>query len=182
VIVGHEHFRQLWFAGNHSDIGGSYAETESRLSDSALAWMIEEATVIPNGLKVGPVFANGEQIPNTGDKGTPLNLYPAADGIQHCEVEALKDSLDAKLWEWVRPLAVIAEWRTEIREIRPDATLHPTVAERFALADVKRCAGFGPYRPEALRNHDDCKARYEAVAVQCATDGGDGAKRGTGQN
>jgi hypothetical protein len=32
---------QLWFAGNHSDIGGSYAEAESRLSDNALWWMIE---------------------------------------------------------------------------------------------------------------------------------------------
>jgi hypothetical protein len=35
---------QLWFAGNHSDIGGSYAEAESRLSDNALWWMIEQAT------------------------------------------------------------------------------------------------------------------------------------------
>ncbi len=28
-----DQFRQFWFAGNHSDIGGSYDETESRLSD-----------------------------------------------------------------------------------------------------------------------------------------------------
>lgn len=62
-IDGYEHFKQWWFAGNHSDVGGSYAEAESRLSDIALVWMIEEATAIPNGLKVGPVFANGEKIP-----------------------------------------------------------------------------------------------------------------------
>ena len=30
---------QMWFAGNHSDIGGSYPEAESRLSDVALQWM-----------------------------------------------------------------------------------------------------------------------------------------------
>ena len=36
-------FKQVWFAGSHSDVGGSYPETESRLSDIALAWMTQEA-------------------------------------------------------------------------------------------------------------------------------------------
>src|SRR5712671_1396531 len=44
--------QQFWFAGNHSDIGGSYIENESRLSDTSLQWMITEAKTIPNGLKV----------------------------------------------------------------------------------------------------------------------------------
>jgi hypothetical protein len=69
--------------------GSSYPETESRLSDIALAWMIEEAVVIPGGLKVGPVFANGEKLPNTGNYGQPLHLFPAADGVQHSEIAAL---------------------------------------------------------------------------------------------
>jgi Uncharacterized alpha/beta hydrolase domain (DUF2235) len=30
--------QQVWFAGNHSDIGGSYPENESRLSDVSLQW------------------------------------------------------------------------------------------------------------------------------------------------
>src|SRR3546814_15607567 len=34
--------RQWWFAGNHSDVGGSYPESESRLSDIALRWMADE--------------------------------------------------------------------------------------------------------------------------------------------
>jgi uncharacterized protein (DUF2235 family) len=34
---------QIWFAGVHSDIGGSYAENESRLSDIALEWMVQAA-------------------------------------------------------------------------------------------------------------------------------------------
>ena len=75
-INGHKHFRQWWFAGNHSDIGGSYAEAELRLSDIALVWMIEEATGIPNGLKVGPVFVNGGKIPNTGDRGNRSTFSP----------------------------------------------------------------------------------------------------------
>ena len=75
VIDGHKHFRQWWFAGNHSDIGGSYPETESRLSDIALEWMIEEATAIPNGLKVGPVFAGGRNS-EYGRKGPAAQSLP----------------------------------------------------------------------------------------------------------
>jgi uncharacterized protein (DUF2235 family) len=33
-----EVFEQVWFAGNRADIGGSYPENESRLSDVALKW------------------------------------------------------------------------------------------------------------------------------------------------
>ncbi|MGY4501125.1 uncharacterized protein (DUF2235 family) [Bradyrhizobium sp. GM24.11] len=44
-----EQFDQIWFAGNHADIGGSYPENESRLSDITLAWMVEFITErIPN--------------------------------------------------------------------------------------------------------------------------------------
>jgi uncharacterized protein (DUF2235 family) len=42
-------FEQMWFAGDHSDIGGSYIENESRLSDIALRWMIDAAETV--GLK-----------------------------------------------------------------------------------------------------------------------------------
>src|ERR1700693_2448707 len=49
----------VFFAGNHSDIGGAYAVVESRLSDIALAWMIGEAVCVPDGLKIGPVYVNG---------------------------------------------------------------------------------------------------------------------------
>jgi hypothetical protein len=34
--------KQIWFPGCHSDIGGSYPEPESRLSDIALDWMVRE--------------------------------------------------------------------------------------------------------------------------------------------
>src|SRR5207253_633685 len=38
-------FEQVWFSGNHSDIGGSYPENDSRLSDITLQWMLDTATV-----------------------------------------------------------------------------------------------------------------------------------------
>ncbi len=43
-------FEQVWFAGNHSDIGGSYAEDESRLSDIALDWMANAAVEVGLGV------------------------------------------------------------------------------------------------------------------------------------
>ena len=38
--------RQVWFAGVHSDVGGSYPEPESGLAKIALKWMVEEATSV----------------------------------------------------------------------------------------------------------------------------------------
>jgi len=35
--------KEIWFAGVHSDVGGSYPESESQLSKIALQWMVSEA-------------------------------------------------------------------------------------------------------------------------------------------
>ena len=64
-------FEQIWFAGNHSDIGGSYPENEARLSGIALHWMVEAATGA--GLKVDPAL---------------LKLYPDPEGPQHDETRS----------------------------------------------------------------------------------------------
>jgi len=61
-------FQQVWFAGNHSDVGGSYPENESRLSDISLQWMLEEA--MSAGLQYDP---------------SVLKLYPDPTGPQHDE-------------------------------------------------------------------------------------------------
>lgn len=66
---------QLWFAGNHADIGGGYPEPESRLSDAALAWMVGEATSIPDPLLV--------------DRSV-LRDYPSPAGMQHDETLSWK--------------------------------------------------------------------------------------------
>lgn len=75
-----EGFIQLWFAGNHSDVGGSYAENESRLSDISLQWMVNEA--VKAGLKHDPTF---------------LKLYPDPTGPQHDETKSSKIRWSKKL-------------------------------------------------------------------------------------
>jgi hypothetical protein len=78
---GHDRFRQWWFAGNHSDVGGSYPEPESRLSDIALEWTCREAISVPDGLITGPIFVGGRKMEGTGDAGQALNIYPEANGV-----------------------------------------------------------------------------------------------------
>jgi hypothetical protein len=153
-IDGHKRFEQMWFAGNHSDVGGSYPEAESRLSDIALQWMVEEATRIPNGLKV-----DGQQASGDASGIARLRLFPASDGLQHCEVAGMRDTLDA-LPGPLRKLMRGRGWAVKVRTIDPGAPVHATVVERFRLPFVPQCAGSGPYRPAALSEHGQFKQYY----------------------
>lgn len=153
-IEGHNRFEQMWFAGNHSDVGGSYPEPESRLSDIALQWMIEEATKIPGGLKV-----DGQKAPGNASGILRLQLHPASDGVQHCEVAGMQDTLD-RLPGWLRKIMRGRGWAVKVRTINPKAWVHPSVAERFKLSSVVQCAGSGPYRPSALAAHEEFQQFY----------------------
>ena len=149
---------QLWFAGNHSDIGGSYPETESRLSDIPLKWMIEEATRIPEGLRL-----DGLRGPGDATSNPRLHLYPSADGVQHCEIAGMHDTIERSVPQFLRRFSGSWNWATQVRKIVHDAPVHPTVVERFGLASVVQCAGSGPYRPKALENHDGFKHLYGSL-------------------
>lgn len=167
---GVERLVQLWFAGNHSDIGGSYPEPESRLSDIALAWMFEQALQVPDGLKTGPIFVEGVKLNGSGATGPALNIFRAANGVQHCEIVGMRDTLDtyvAKLpkWKWLQGIVAGRNWEVELRNITHNAPVHPTVVARFNLPAVLQCARVGPYRPDALANHDDFKRFYSLTGV-----------------
>lgn len=136
---GNPRFVQMWFAGNHSDIGGSYPEEESRLSDVALDWMI------------GEIRKTNPNAPVSIDESR-LHVFPDPLGMQHCEHFGF-----ANAHPW---LAKIFRWPKKPRAIKHDATLHESVRERFKAQQIQNCATFEPYRPEALRNHDDVKKYY----------------------
>jgi uncharacterized protein (DUF2235 family) len=62
--TANQNVKQVWFAGVHSDVGGSYAEAESGLSKIALRWMLCEAQSA--GLLLDPqkvVDVLGGQVP-----------------------------------------------------------------------------------------------------------------------
>jgi len=177
-IEGRIRLRQLWFPGNHSDVGGSYPEAESRLSDISLTWMIEEALSLPSPLKIGPVFVNGVKMPGSADSGQPLQIFPSVDGIQHCEVAATQDFVERLIGKWtpawfnsapawlksatgcLQPATAKLNYAVKHREIKPTAVLHASVYERLALAQVPKYTGSGEYRPQQLQSHARCQAFY----------------------
>jgi uncharacterized protein (DUF2235 family) len=130
---------QVWFAGNHSDIGGSYTENEARLSDISLDWMVHAAETLPddkspngNGIKVDKRW---------------LQLNPDPLGPQHDEREP------GYLWGKLK-------WPKGLREIDHNAILHRSVKERFAADKVQHFYEMKPYRPENLVGHDDLRQYY----------------------
>jgi hypothetical protein len=64
---------QFYLAGNHADIGGSYPENESRLSDITLNWMIN--FIVREIPEAGRVIIDPDL----------LKLYPSSDGMMHDE-------------------------------------------------------------------------------------------------
>jgi uncharacterized protein (DUF2235 family) len=124
--------QQMWFAGNHSDIGGSYLEEESRLSDIALEWMLTELTA---------------RVPVQLDP-SKLRIWPSHDGMQHCEVQKSAE-------QWWRPT-----WKSIIRKIDPNAPLHESVRARFECEAVPHFREQKKYRPAALAEHNAVKGFY----------------------
>jgi hypothetical protein len=144
---GNRRFEQVWFAGNHADIGGGYPENESRLSDITLQWMMECAAVIPEGLKVDQ---------------SVLNLWPNPGGMQHDEVKSG--------YGWLPNLLGLT-WSRQDRtlpvpegKVLSDSIIHRTAYKRFDLESVQTFDGVGPYRPEILRLHVDFENFYKLGA------------------
>lgn len=137
-----EWFKQVWFSGNHSDIGGSYAETESRLSDTSLKWMVEQLNEVHDS---NPITIQNEK----------LFLFPDALGKQHSEIFSLKNKFP-KWW----PKSMRFAWQRKIRPIPNDAPLHPSVIERFKAEHVQQSDQLAAYRPVNLKNHEDVKSFF----------------------
>ena len=129
--------RQVWFAGVHGDVGGSYPEKESGLSKFPLLWMIEQA--LAAGFRVDRSMVNhlGWGQPRPGSN----HVYVAPDPIAQLHV-----SLTA-LWEFLEWLPKRAKWREwperecflgwylprgEPRLIPEGAIIHQSVVDRIA--------------------------------------------------
>jgi len=138
--------KELWFAGVHSDVGGSYPESQSQLSKIALQWMICEAEAA--GLRVD------QQRKDDILGGKPP--YVAPDPLTKNQHESLKGAWwIAELWPKIfsYPVPVPGQtepkWRRGIRlnlgrpRTIPDGIhLHQSVPDRLR--------GVPSYRPKNL--------------------------------
>lgn len=142
--------KQEWFAGNHSDIGGSYPESESRLSDVALRWMVEELKSIPNPPLVDDRF---------------VQTFPDPMGLQHDEVKSSRE-----LWPRWWPSWARLGWSESSRSVHPEAELHDTVYQRLSATRVPHFDSLVPYRPAGLHSHKKAQAAIASGATLAPPD------------
>lgn len=121
--------KQVWFAGVHSDVGGSYATDESGLSQIALEWMLCEA--VPLGLRVDPQRA--EKV--LGRRGAPPIPPNPAQKI-HVSLTAawwLLELLPRRTYDtvtqttrWVIPMG-------RSRQMPPGSVIHESVVRKMQM-------------------------------------------------
>jgi len=134
-------FEQVWFAGNHSDIGGSYAEDESRLSDIALGWMVDAADEV--GLLHDPAV---------------LRCYPDATAMQHDESKSSVFRFAAKKVRATMPDAPLHP--TVLERFAAKEVLHYDVMAEYRPEGLKHHNKVKSYYPEPPGNggHRETKA------------------------
>lgn len=151
--------KELWFAGVHSDVGGSYAESESQLSKIGLEWMVCEAETA--GLRVD----QSRKADILG--GKPPNVAP--DPLTNNQHQSLRGAWwIAEFW----PKVVHVErapgvWTKRIRVnlgrrrwIAPNPAVHSSVEERL---NDKR-VGYAPSNLPKQYQIDKCQTSAPQLA------------------
>jgi uncharacterized protein (DUF2235 family) len=136
-----QNIKQVWFAGVHSDVGGSYPEVDAGLSKISLEWMLVEAKaagLLLNDKKVAAVL--GYSTPRPPIRGFPRYSVPNPAGKLHNSLqgpwwtlEYLPHRHPNKKQQWTIP-------RGESRTITPGSLIHESVSN-------------GPYCPRNVREY-----------------------------
>lgn len=145
----------VWFAGDHSDVGGGWAEAESQVAKFPLIWMTREAQ--RHGLELNEAMfrhlAEGTPLPS----GKRMYVAPNANGPIHNSMTAVWWPFEffPKSLKWKRfPDKVTGSGyylpRAEPRKIAEGALLHHSVIERLAIGykPVNLPTDFTPVSPE----------------------------------
>jgi uncharacterized protein (DUF2235 family) len=145
--------KELWFAGVHSDVGGSYPESESQLSKIALQWMVCEAEL------AGVLIDQDRKADILGRKPP----YVAPDPLTTNQHESLRGIWwIAELWPKIAHVETSpGVWAKHLRMnlgrrrwIAPNPVVHASVDQR--LADKR--LGYSPSNLPAQHLVSDCAA------------------------
>ena len=117
---------QVWFAGVHSDVGGSYPDREGGLSKISLKWMVSEAIRV--GLRIDEQRFRAV---------CPAEATPSVSAPDH--LAPMHKSLAGLWWllEWWPPFP-----RGKRRFVPDGALIHRSVANR-----MREKEGYTPYLP-----------------------------------
>jgi hypothetical protein len=143
----HQDLLQIWFAGVHSDVGGSYSQKTSGLSNITLEWMLNEARAAGVVLvedRVNLVL------------GRPSKTYRASEALYFKPTSSpVHRSLRDFWWilEFLPHLYYDKDYAKELyrvplgarRELPPGALVHYSVKERMSYQA-------NAYRPKNLMN------------------------------
>jgi hypothetical protein len=132
----------VWFAGVHSDVGGSYPEPESQLSKIALRWMLCEAELA--GLLINPsrkADILGGKAPYVAPDPTTKNQHESLQGRWWI----------AEIWPKIgQQQDAQGTWHSAVRFnlgrkrwISPGSLFHQSVQQRLAANNIQ-------YRPDNL--------------------------------
>jgi uncharacterized protein (DUF2235 family) len=143
-LIADQDIFQAWFAGVHSDVGGSYPQAETALSNGALRWLLGEA--IAAGAMVEPDRINMLFGLDTDEEHAAARLYsppPPQPGIKH-------ESLHGPWWLLeIIPHRFYSEddgkerWGIPFgksRKVPRGSFIHPSVVERME----NRAADYNP--------------------------------------
>jgi uncharacterized protein (DUF2235 family) len=134
----HASFKQVWFAGVHSDVGGGYLEKGGALSKVSLVWMLREAAAL--GLLTD---ADAREQHLSDPKRFPADpLGPIHESLQG--VWKLAEWLPRKVWNRTkRKMAWVGPNRGTRRSIADLSVLHKSVIDRMSDSGAE-------YRPPNL--------------------------------
>lgn len=142
--------KQVWFAGVHSDVGGSYAPADSGLSQITLEWMLCEA--VPLGLLVDPSKANQVLARE------PLTTIPPPPPIPPNPAAKINVSLKGAWWileflphSYYDFVTKKVKWGIPLgarRVIPPDSVFHETVVEKVKVDPDYKPPNLPPDFPE----------------------------------
>jgi uncharacterized protein (DUF2235 family) len=127
--------QEVWFAGVHSDVGGSYPESESQLSKIALQWMLGEAKL------AGLLIDTDRAAEVLGEKAP----YVRPDVLTKNQHESLRGPWwIAELWpKVVHKQQADGTWHSSLRInlgrrrwIPEDSVFHESVQQRMAKAGL----------------------------------------------
>ena len=134
ALLPGQSIKQVWFAGVHSDVGGSYPEVDAGLSKISLEWMLVEAKAAGlrlNDAKVAAVL--GHSTPRPPISGFPPYSSPNPAGMLHNSLHGLWWALEYlphrypnKEQRWIIP-------RGRSRTMARGSLIHESVTMRTAF-------------------------------------------------